>query len=248
MTCMHSQTRIPSAGSRLPQLVFSDAALSAAKWLALLLMVVDHANKYLLAGSQSWMYALGRLSMPLFAFVLAYNLARPGVLVAGGYRRVAIRLLVFGLLAIAPFVVLNKLTGGWWPLNMLFTLLVATVCAWCFDKGTRLAVVLGCLVFVWGGALGEYWWPAVGFFLGVWSYCRRPSLSLIPLSILCLCLLYFVNGNFWALAVVPLLAILRMWTFELPRMRWFFYVFYPLHLVLFWAYLAAVGGVLQGLV
>ena len=35
----------------LPPLVFSEAALSALKWLALVLMVVDHANKYLLDSS-----------------------------------------------------------------------------------------------------------------------------------------------------------------------------------------------------
>ena len=32
------------------------------------------------------MYALGRVSMPLFAFDLGYNLARPGMLASGGYQ------------------------------------------------------------------------------------------------------------------------------------------------------------------
>jgi hypothetical protein len=59
----------------------------------------------------------------------------------------------------------------------------------------------------------------------------------------CLALLFFVNGNFWALGVLPLLAVLRHWPVALPRAQWAFYGFYPLHLALFWCYLSA-GGVL----
>ncbi len=48
-----------------------------------------YPNKYLFDGSHPWMYALGRISMPLFAFVLGYNLARPGALASGSYSRTA---------------------------------------------------------------------------------------------------------------------------------------------------------------
>jgi hypothetical protein len=55
-------------------------------------------------------------------------------------------------------------------------------------------------------------------------------------------LLWFVNGNLWALAAVPVLAALqRWWTVKLPRAQWAFYGFCPLHLghlALFWWYLS----------
>ena len=108
-------TTPPAGAGQLAPLAFSEASLSAAKWLALILMVIDHSNKYLFDGSQPWMYALGRISMPLFAFVLGYNLARPGTLASGGYRRLALRLAAFGLLATVPFIAINKLPAGWWP-------------------------------------------------------------------------------------------------------------------------------------
>jgi hypothetical protein len=224
------------ASGRLAPLVFSQASLSAAKWLALVLMFVDHSNKYLFDGSVAWMYALGRISMPLFAFVLGYNLARPGMLASGGYRRLATRLVLFGLLATAPFIALNKLPSGW-PLNMMFTLLVAVLAAWLFDKGGSRATIVGCLVLIWGGALGEYWWPAVGLCLCVWAYQRQPSRGLVFGFLACLVLLWFVNGNLWALAALPVLAALqRWWTVKLPRAQWVFYGLYPLHLWLFWWY------------
>lgn len=222
------------ASPQLSPLVFSEASLSAIKWLALVLMVLDHGNKFLLSGSQAWMYAMGRVSMPLFAFVLGYNLARPGMLARGGYCRVALRLAVFGLLATAPFIALNELPAGWWPLNMMFTLLVAVVAAWLFDRAGAVPTIAGCLVLVWGGALGEYWWPGVGLCLCVWAYQRQPSRGLIAGFVACLVLLWFVNGNLWALATLPVLALLRHWPLVLPRAQWVFYAFYPLHLALFW--------------
>ena len=222
------------SSSRLQPLAFSDASLSAVKWLALLLMVIDHSNKYLFDSSQAWMFALGRISMPLFAFAAGYNMARPGMLANGGYRRLVARLAFFGLLATAPFIAVNKLPLGWWPLNMMFTLLVAVGTAWLLDKGGHYATAAW-LLFAWGGAMGEYWWPAIGLCLCVWAYQRKPSRALIVGGAVCLLLLFFVNWNFWALAAVPVLyALQRWWTLKLPRAQWAFYVFYPLHLAVFW--------------
>lgn len=231
----------PAGTAQLAPLAFSEASLSAAKWLALVLMVLDHANKYLFAESYPWMYALGRISMPLFAIVLGYNLARPGMLDGGGYRRIALRLATFGVLATVPFIAIGKLPAGWWPLNMMFTLLVAVVSAWLFDMRRPVATIAACLVLAWGGALGEYWWPAIGVCLCVWAYQRQPSHALIASFLACLVLLWFVNGNLWALAAVPVLFALRWWPVVLPRAQWVFYAFYPLHLALFWLILSMRG-------
>lgn len=132
-------------------------------------MVIDHANKYLYDGAVHWMYALGRISMPLFAFVLGCNVARPGMLASGSNRRLDLRLAAFGVLATAPFMANNKLPAGWWPLNMMFTLLVAVASAWLFDMRRPGTTVAACLVLAGGGALGEYWWPAIGLCLCVWA-------------------------------------------------------------------------------
>ena len=70
--------------------------------------------------------------------------------------------------------------------------------------------------------------------LCVWAYQRKPSLALMVGVGLNLALLYFVNGNFWALSVVPILILLQRWTVALPRAQWIFYGFYPVHLAAFW--------------
>ncbi|HAJ4142237.1 TPA: conjugal transfer protein TraX, partial [Escherichia coli] len=50
--------------------------------------------------------------------------------------------------------------------------------------------------------------------------------------------------NFYALLSIPLIAIIGNIRFNLPRLKWFFYVFYPTHLYLILAlqlYLATKG-------
>ena len=107
-------------------LELSSGSLEALKWLALLLMTLDHVNKYLLHASVPELFAAGRLALPQFGFVLGYNLARPGAPASGGYSRTARRLGIFGSIATIPVIALGGLGWGWWPFNFMATLLVAT--------------------------------------------------------------------------------------------------------------------------
>lgn len=221
----------------LPRLQLADGALEALKWLALLLMTGDHMNKYLFNETLPLLFEAGRAAMPLFVVVLAYNLARPGARQNGAYRRTALRLVLFGVLATPPFIVLGGLLKGWYPLNILFTLLVITLAtAACERAATGRPRYWGVavLVVVLGGAFVEFWWPAVLLGLSIGWYARHPGLLAaagIVLSLVALCPL---NGNAWAFATVPLVLFANRIAPALPRWRWLFYAYYPLHLVALW--------------
>jgi hypothetical protein len=101
----------------MPRLVIPNGSVEALKWLALVLMTGDHVNKYLLNGTVPALFDAGRLAMPIFAFVLAYNLARPGNLERGVYRRTITRLGLFGVVSTPICIALGGLLYGWWPLN-----------------------------------------------------------------------------------------------------------------------------------
>ena len=58
----------------------ADGTIEGLKWLALVLMTGDHVNKYLFNATLPVLFEAGRIALPLFVFVLAYNLARPGTL------------------------------------------------------------------------------------------------------------------------------------------------------------------------
>ncbi|MGE4125505.1 MAG: TraX family protein [Pusillimonas sp.] len=121
-----------------------DGTVEALKWLALVLMTGDHVNKYLFNATLPVLFEAGRVALPLFVFVLAYNLARPGTLERGVYGRAMSRLTVFGALASVPFVALGGLAWGWWPLNVMFTLLVVTASA----KNTSKPLFSGAFLFI----------------------------------------------------------------------------------------------------
>ena len=206
----------------------SDGSLEALKWVGLALMTGDHVNKYLLLDASPTLYALGRMVMPLFGFVLMANLARRGAFQAGMHLRVMRRLAVFALLATPAFVRLV----GWWPLNILVTLGLATLIVWILERGGAVARVAALIAFLIGGALVEFWWPALLCCLGAWGFARRPDGVTLLLWALATASLAIVNGNFSALAALPLILGARHVDIPLRRCRWVFYAYYPAHLSL----------------
>ena len=75
-------------------------------------MTGDHINKYLFNETLPFLFETGRMAMPLFVFVLAYNLARPGIYESGAYLRIMTRLTIFGLRASPAFIALGGLLEG----------------------------------------------------------------------------------------------------------------------------------------
>ena len=206
----------------------SDGSLEALKWFALVLMAGDHVNKYLLHEANATLFALGRLVMPVFGFVLMFNLARPGALATGTHVRVIKRLTLFGGLSTPAFVYLV----GWWPLNILFTLWVATLLVYLWEGGGKGLRVLAVLTFLIGGAFVEFWWPALLCCLTAWVFILRPTAVRLVLWTLATTSLAVVNGNFAAVVALPLIWGATQVDIPLPRNRWVFYAFYPAHLTL----------------
>lgn len=219
-----------SATTSAPALELADGTVEALKWMAVVLMVGDHVNKYLFDEKLPVLFEAGRLCMPLFAILLGYNLSRPGAGAGAAWRTVK-RLVLFGALASIPYTLLSpKLPGGWWPLNVLFELAALAAVILVLERGGPGRRILAALVFVVGGALAEYWWPAVGLGLAAYIYARQPSWGALALGVACCAALAIINGNHWALAALPLLAVATQVRLTVPRIRNFFYWFYPAHL------------------
>ncbi|PZQ77703.1 MAG: conjugal transfer protein TraX [Variovorax paradoxus] len=226
-------TRRSAHALESPWAISADS-LESLKWVGLVLMAADHVNKYVLGEASASLYAMGRLVMPIFGFVLMYNLCRPGALAQGVHLRVMKRLAVFGALATPAFVVLV----GWWPLNILFTLLAATSIVFLWERGGVPRRLLAMAVFLVGGAIVEFWWPALLCCLGAWAFVRRPSAPRLALWVGATASLSLINGNFAALVAIPLIWGARQVDIPMPRSRWAFYAFYPAHLTALAVYVA----------
>ena len=71
---------------------FTDGQLELLKWIGVVSMFIDHFGRLLFGwGLETIAFGAGRLAFPLFALVLACNLARPGDQ-AARTKRIALRL------------------------------------------------------------------------------------------------------------------------------------------------------------
>ncbi len=213
-----------------PRIELSDGAVEAMKWLGLLLMTADHAQKYSMIAVPGG-YEAGRMAFPLFGIVLAYNLARTSSEGLALYVRVLTRLLVCCALASIPFIALGGLGFGWWPLNSMGTLAVSVGVMYLIESRPPFWKTKAATVFLLGGAMVEFWWPGVALCVGAWRYCTHPTGGALLLWLAGTAGLTLINGNWWACASFVVLAGMAYGvTIEIPRASRWFYLYYPAHL------------------
>jgi len=200
---------------------FTTGTLEALKWLALACMVVDHVNAVFFHRELGlWATILGRISMPVFALVFGYNLARPGV----DRLKVTGRLMLVGALATLVYAPLL----GAWPLNVLFTFAVAALLVEALERGNgyiALALVISTMAV-------DYFLPGV-VLVTVGCGIARHGLTqrravILAAAMAGLCVLV---GNAWALLALPILWAASRVDLAVPRLRWAFLAAYPVHLV-----------------
>lgn len=220
---MEATTQTACTASSTPHI--EDGALQALKLLALLLMAVDHINAIVFAFRVPAMFDLGRLVFPLFAFVFGINLARPTV-TEETLRRIIKRLCVYGGLAMPAYVYAH----GWWPCNVLFTFALVAYLVLCWRRRDEWHVAIGIATFIVAGSVVEFWWFGVSFCLACYWWSRERSWKAVLGIVLTCSSLLFVNANSWALAALPLIALVATRPLRVPRMGKLFYWFYPAHL------------------
>jgi len=189
------------------------------KWIALVLMTGDHLAKAFFGGYVPVVSEAGRIAFPLFAVVMAYNLAQPGADLAKSLRRLALWALIAQPAHALVF-------GHWLPLNVLATFALAAAAIAFASRGNWL---------VFAAAVGlapilvDYQWAGIALVVATWAaFGRRSSFAWCVPAAAALC---WYNGNAWALLVLPVLA-LGWLSWTLPRTRWAFYGYYVGHLAL----------------
>lgn len=215
----------------LPDRGMDSGTLEALKWLAVVSMTLDHVNRHLLGSAYPTLFLMGRFAMPMFALILAYNLARPGVMANETAVRVLQRLIPFAVVSSLPYMELNLGPIGWRPLNILFTLAAGTACVILLERPTLARQIAAISLFGIAGYLVEYGWVGLGIFLCGWHFFRSPGLFWAIALLSFMLLLRIENGNFWALSVLPAFWLGFYVKIRFPRWRNALYVYYPLHLV-----------------
>ncbi|WP_339145271.1 TraX family protein [Pseudoalteromonas galatheae] len=211
----------------MQSLKLSDGQIEALKWLALLFMTLDHINKYLLNSTWPAAFDIGRLAMPIFAIVLGYNLSRESVTLEK-HKKVAEKLFIFGVISTPVHASLGNIYGLW-PLNILLSLFSAAIVVYLVRSQKYFIAIVGLVL---TSFIVEFFiFPSliVLFTFLAFKY-RYVGFSLFGLAA-SITGLVFINNNFYALSSMAVVFLTSKFQLKLPRVRYFFYFFYPAHLL-----------------
>jgi hypothetical protein len=213
-----------------PNATISSGTLEALKWLAVVAMTIDHVDRFLLGGAHVAMMEIGRLAMPLFCFVLAYNLARPEALASGAAVRVLKRILIFAVPATLPYLELTLAPIGWLPLNIMFTLAAGTAFIILVERPTLGRQLAAIALFTIAGALVDFGWAGIGMYVCSWYLFRTKTVFWGATLLSFMLLSGSLQGTQWILAAVPVFVLGFFIRLKVPRWRNALYYYYPLHL------------------
>ncbi len=223
------------------------------KWIAAITMLIDHLAVGLLfpyvKGAQEGLFVLymvlrgvGRLAFPLYAFLLV-----EGLIHTHSRIRYLLRLGLFTLISEIPFDLLfSDTVWNGASQNVFFTLTIGFVVIWAVDELLHRLQNLpmlqwGCiaLVVVFGMVLAFYWKSDYGAFgvasIAVMYILRGQPGRGMPEAVILLTLAS-------TLELVAVLDVFLVMNYngrqknkgEVGRMKWFFYVYYPVHLLVIW--------------
>ena len=131
---------------------------AALQWIAVLAMAVDHVG-YLLFPEIPLLRAFGRISFPIFSFLLAEGFRH-----TSDRKKYALRLAVFAVLSELPYELFlygPERLGTLFPMkNILFSLLLAFGALWCAERGG--GFFFGAALLALGAELGGFSYGAYG--------------------------------------------------------------------------------------
>lgn len=197
-------------------------------------MILDHVNRLLYVSAVPAFTLIGRSAFPLFAFLVAYNIACRGVTP----RRYFLPLLVTG--AVSQFFYVQAF--GVSQLNILFTLLASTLSLELYlvlrrqGMGRSGAVAMAAAPLTTFGPFCEYGVAGTLLPCLFYAWLKRPNSKSTALMLLgVLAANRFSPLAPFGLLAVALLFAVRAQPMTLPRLpRWFFYTVYPGHIALLW--------------
>jgi hypothetical protein len=211
---------------------------STLKITAIITMVIDHVGTLFFPEQMAWRI-IGRLSFPLFAF-----------LIAEGYKKTSnaekyfFRLLIFAVISQLPFVMVMRAVGVLgFPLNIFLTLSVGLLALLACK---RLPAVYSLPFIIFLCAVAEFLnmdYGAYGILTIMASYVFLSGRRIFGAALLLLLpaiepIVYYLVGGFFYIQFFALMSVPFIFLYngalglKLPRRL--FYWFYPAHLALLW--------------
>ena len=212
------------------------------KIIGIISMICDHSSDAII-GNFSNLNLIGRFAFPIFAFQAANGYTHTRNL-----KNYMIRLLIFAIISQIPFMLFISTYSNNFSLNIFFTLLLGICSLYFYDKINN--KILGFAAVIAISIIAQLIKVDYGAF-GVLSvflfYLFKDDKLKMLITFLLLCIgkytiytiqapilyeYYIKLGVFTFFAIIPILFFNNK---QGPKLKYFFYVFYPLHLIILWA-------------
>ena len=202
------------------------------KWVAIVTMTVDHVGA-ILYPEFTVLRLIGRLSFPLFAYLLVLGMESTRNL-----RNYLTRLFVFALISQVPFFLALEVEPFGY-LNIFFTLSFGLLFVHFFKKTSIYAMVPLFASFILPIDYGVYGIAMIACMYILNQDTKFGVASLVLLNVL---FLWPFSSQFLSIAALPFILVHRIGSFKLVRKanekivfplwrKYFFYVYYPLQFV-----------------
>ena len=212
------------------------------KIIACITMLFDHI-KYVTPSMRNFVTIyFGRISFPLFAFLLT-----EGYIHTSNLKKYYVRLIVFGLISQIPFMLFRTLIGEWMMLNIMFTLLfgLATITVYDKIKTKYISIPIILLLIILADRVKvDYGWFGVSLIFILYLF-KDKKIPLV-ISYVAIIIVYFYmeemlifNSNNIMRFIcynIPLLFIFLYNKKLGKKTKYFFYLFYPIHLLVFYLF------------
>ncbi|MCK5757900.1 MAG: hypothetical protein KAH14_02320 [Clostridiales bacterium] len=209
------------------------------KLIAACAMLIDH-TAHIFFPTDIYLRCIGRLAFPIFAFMVAIGYSK-----TRNVKKYIIRMFIFALIAQIPYVyMLGDFKNI--PFNVIFTLLFGLISIYVIDKGKPLFAITIPIVLALIAEFGGFDHSAFGVFMVIALYYTKDSKILRNITASIMILLFTatylltmgLNSFVWIIILFYLFAIPIINLYNEKKgisntfTRWFFYVFYPGHILI----------------
>jgi hypothetical protein len=211
------------------------------KWLAVVTMTVDHVGVLFFPGVTAFR-VVGRLAFPLFAYLLVLGMRSTGNL--RGYFN---RMLFFALVSQVPYALVNGIQP-WEKLNIYATLILGMVLIYFVDRSNVAFVIPLLASVVVPVDYGVYGTATVLLLYLIGKDWKMGSLIFVLINLILAA--YGAWYQPFAILALPLILLhnagrlnikLDVLSGHKAFRKYFFYAYYPLHLIALWGLKAATG-------
>ena len=202
-------------------------------------MFADHIGDAVI-GKFSFFNLIGRIAFPIFAFQ-----AVQGYIKTKNLKKHMIKLFIFGCISQLPFMLFLSTFTLQFSLNIFFTFFLGLLALFIYDKCKNkiLGFLSVILISLFGGFI-HVDYGAFGILLIFVFYFFKDKKFLMTLSVISLCFAHYLQNiihfptltsHYLSCAFFTCLSLIFILFYnkkEGPKAKYFFYVFYPLHLLI----------------